>query len=245
MATQQEITDGIAREKLFAAKELAHFTSQKATTKAFGHCAVAIVTDSKDGRSSIKTTAIERAVRAIEAKGFQLPQNMNFFFSAHQFVRCVAFMSDPAVPDVFLGWKICQLNPLQPHVATTITGGLGAQGTRGVSSQVYDATRGNLFGIGDPKLKAQATAIVVHELGHVLHSQLSPSLFWDCKGGDAKLGVGWDTLSTGVSHYATQNALEFVAETFTATVVGGRQFNQAVKTAYAALGGPTTATFWN
>jgi hypothetical protein len=219
MATQQQINDGIAREQLEAAKELAHFSKQKRTAKAVGHATVAVVMDNKDGRSGIKNTALARAVTAIEAKGIAVPQNMNFFFSSDKRVRCVAFMSNATVPDVFLGPKIVQLNPFQPHTDTVIFGGMGGKtsGNRGVASQVYDSTAGSLFGIGDPKLKAQATAIIVHELG----------------------------VSPEVSQYAMQNALEFVAETFTATVVGGRQFSQGVKNAYAALGGPTSTTFWN
>lgn len=244
MASELEITHGEQREAIESAKELARFKTRATSARTLSGVIVRFTTDGEDGRAGIKSTAVERGLAAIAAKGIALPLQINVLRSSAEGVRCVAFMSTTNTPDIYLGPKICQLNPVQPHVSTPIVGGLGQKtiGVRGVASQIYDLTGRKL--VGDPKLKAQATAIFVHEMGHVLHSITNPQRFWDGKAGAPHLDADWDRVAQGVSHYATQSALEFVAEVFCGTIMG-RAYSGAIQTAYAALGGPTSGRFWN
>lgn len=133
---------------------------------------------------------------------------------------------------IFMGTKTGQHNP-QVRTAPGITGGIGASGPRGVADQVYDGTQ---RWFGNPKMHAHATTVVIHEIGHVLHDVQNPGLFWDYKLGRPGAG-GWLAIATSVSHYATQNPLEFVAETFAGRLSG--KTYAGVAAPYAAVGGPT------
>ena len=86
-----------------------------------------------------------------------------------------------------------------------------------------------------------STAVVIHEMGHVLHEYSSPGVFWDLKveasAAPYNAATGWPAASLEVSQYATTNAMEFVAETFTGIQLG-KTYSPTVMAAYAALGGP-------
>jgi len=106
-----------------------------------------------------------------------------------------------------------------------------------VPDRVYDS----VWGLSSTKRKARATAIVVHELGHVLHEASNPRLYWNLKyqGADNRQQAPSGLITPLVSAYvmAQQNWLEFVAETFTAKVYG-ETMPGAVNDEYAAWSGP-------
>ena len=91
------------------------------------------------------------------------------------------------------------------------------QGARGVPDQAADAAA---EGVTPPAEairranKAYATAIVAHEMGHILHRKNSSELFWAMKTQEDAF-MGWRDLAMEVSEYACTNPMEFVAEVFT------------------------------
>jgi hypothetical protein len=117
--------------------------------------------------------------------------------------------------------------------------GIVESGPRGVADQIADVA---LAGTGTQKEKeakankAYARAVVVHEMGHVLHKTRSPETFWKMK---AEPGAfkNWMELALQVSEYATNNCLEFVAEVFTGKTLG-LKYSAAIMAKYDEFGGP-------
>ena len=118
-------------------------------------------------------------------------------------------------------------------------------GLRGIADQIGDGARTNkdFFNRGrkNDELvnKAFAKAVVVHEMGHILHKTQSPDIFWKMK--DPKKVSefkGWISLAMDVSEYATMNPLEYVAEVFTGTSLG-IVYNDTIMSKYAEFGGPS------
>jgi hypothetical protein len=187
----------------------------------------------------------QKGDRARDRVGFHLP-DLTIYSCASQNIPNVALMVyDLATslipqPIILLGPKMWTPNPMVPGTAAGLEGGLGQLGARGVANQVYDGTQ-RFF--GNPKQNAQATTIVVHEFGHLLHEVTNPGVFWAIKD-EIQNGIlasafdpNWGNIATQVSHYATHNALEFVAETF-AGRRSGKNYGLAVTNTYAALAGP-------
>ena len=80
-----------------------------------------------------------------------------------------------------------------------------------------------------------AKATVIHELGHALHEHQSPEIYWMQKvDGQALHRPG---LAAWVSPHAVTDSLEFVAEVFTALMLG-YSFDKRVMSHYLELGGP-------
>lgn len=237
VASLAEITEG----RKYEAKEVQRVQSLTGsymiTHKSYanpggGTVAVMISTETGDGGGSLKLTATDRALRAVIGRGFRLPA-LSIYFSAATGVPCVAFMGNAAGNaeyTIFMGPKTGQHNP-QTGTAPGLVGGVGASGERGVADQMYDGT--NRW-FGNPKRHAHATCVMVHEIGHVLHDVASPGQFWDYKKGRA--AAGWLAHASDVSHYATKNPLEMVAETFCGSILG-KTYPGGVGVAYANLGG--------
>lgn len=197
---------------------------------------VSIANETGSGHSGIKTHSIREAIKLIVKKGFQLP-DLDFRLASSTDVENVAFMAGAGgkrKATVFLGGKYWS--------------GGKATGREGVAGQVYDGTQ---IWFGNPKQKAQGVAIVVHELGHVLHEISAPDIFWSNK--TLKTGaVGnpnpsvWGGAAVKVSQYSAvgqMTCLEFVAEAFAGAVMG-KKYDAEVKKAYAACGGPETSSLW-
>jgi hypothetical protein len=124
--------------------------------------------------------------------------------------------------------------------------GMGQMGARGVADQLYDAKRMHMLNpsrvfMGKTAYQAQKTdakavAVVVHEIGHLLHEHQSQVIFWQNK------RIGAATIPANIaqqisSYLSNNNYDELVAEVF-AGLVHGRTYSQAVMLAYQAQGGP-------
>lgn len=244
MASPIEISNGRRNEGTEVVRNLNKTGSMSFVYKTYQRTggrlvSVQIGTERADGQSKLKLEAIDKALRAIVAKGFELP-DLTFYCTSAEGVPCVAYMGDlggnPAYT-IFMGPKTGQHNPQAKLAAGALQGGYGdkTKGPRGVADQVYDGTQ---RWFGNPKMHAHATAVVIHELGHVLHDVQSAAQFWDFKLG--RDPGGYKELAVSVSHYAMNNALEFVAETF-AGVMSGKRYTGTGMTAYANVGGPRPA----
>jgi hypothetical protein len=112
-------------------------------------------------------------------------------------------------------------------------------GDRGVPDQVGDVAR---MGAESEEAgiqlanKAFAKAIVVHEMGHVLHKTKSPEIFWAMKTEESAF-LDWRDLAMEVSQYAHMNPMEYVAEVFTGRAYGF-SYSPAVLSKYVEFGGP-------
>ena len=186
-------------------------------------------------RNSIRT-AIEDIVRAERA----LP-SLNFYLTSNDVpnVAMKTYKDNEPDPVIFLGPKMWSKNPQLKGQSVAIPGGLGTSGPRGIANQCYDGTTAFF---GNPKQKAQGTAIVIHELGHILHEIRNPGIFWEIqaqteKGLAITSAPRWAAQAVKVSHYGTNNCLEFVAETFTG-IPCGKTYDEGVMTAYGSAGGP-------
>ncbi|MDD4270185.1 MAG: hypothetical protein GXY25_17280 [Pirellulaceae bacterium] len=169
-----------------------------------------------DAERASKIEALKTALKKINDLGFRLPESIDVVISAQDGVRNVAFMGDVNGGEkiqVFLGPKIFQ--EYKPN--------LGPKG-------VADGFR----------KQQKATAVIIHELGHVLHMRTSPNLFWSGKDPSSASGKAPPDSAAQLSQYACQNKLEFVADAFTAIVMTGN-VNRAVFEDYKSHGGPTTA----
>jgi hypothetical protein len=232
---RRENTEALKREAKLGSAQLIYLT--------VAGVALTVETETGDGTASIKLKSLRKAVELIQAKGFNLP-SIHFKLTGAQGVENVAFMGDGAgnrLAVVYLGPKFTTKNPRQ-NVPTTITGGLGGrvEGPRGVANQEYDGTT---RWFGNPKLLAQGTTIVVHELGHVLHEQMDEQNFWACKQSMMGPNGDWIDVCNQVSDYAGKGAVEFVAEVF-AGIIAGRTYGGGVRDAYRALGGPEVVGFF-
>lgn len=79
---------------------------------------------------------------------------------------------------------------------------------------------------------SDAHAVLVHEMGHNLHSRSAPDVF-----NSATYASHNSSWAHSVSRYAATNHKEFVAETFTG-LVAGKSYSQGVMAEYNKLGGP-------
>jgi hypothetical protein len=195
----------------------------------------------QDTLADDKLKALKGGIDAAQNAGHAIP-DMRVYFTSDQNVQTIAFIGTTngnVEPTVFLGGKAglysCKAKGQQ---AVVIAGGVsGGHRDRGIADQEYDGTS-NWF--GNPKRLSLMQTTVIHELGHVLHEQHDPSIFWDLKANvvpAAVVGSGWLNAAMQVSQYATKGTLEFVAEVFAGRVTG-RTFPQTVDTAYAAANGP-------
>ncbi|MCX4581277.1 hypothetical protein OHB41_50950 [Streptomyces sp. NBC_01571] len=96
--------------------------------------------------------------------------------------------------------------------------------------------REGVFAAYPYRIGEQAVAILVHELGHVLHHLHAPAKDLDATWADFQDAAA--ELAGTVSKYAGKRPGEFVAEVF-AGLVFGRAFTDEQANMYEALGGPT------
>ena len=117
---------------------------------------------------------------------------------------------------------------------------MGPSGARGVPDMIADQDEHKLA----PKV-GRVAGIVIHEIGHMLHSCLKPTEFWALiHGGDVE--TKWKVTAKHkeqVSMYSAGNSSlnEYVAEVFTMLVNGERsKLTTAAYEDYVACGGPPT-----
>ena len=187
----------------------------------------------------MKLEAIEDAVRLVHSKKFKLPPTLRFFVLASSTVPSQAFPRCPSPmktlkndPAIVISSKADTYEEGKNNQAHLIKGGMGKKGPRGVHDQVYDLAENQR----DAE-KNRMIALVVHEIGHILH------FFQDIK----RFGIlktSFDVSVSGliaaeVSDYVQkqQNCLELVAEVFTGKV-HGLSYSRAVMTCYSLCGGP-------
>lgn len=175
-------------------------------------------------------------IRRVQSHGRVVP-DLRVIVTAAQ-VPNIAFIGDSAggqTVTIFLGPKAMQNNPkANPSYSNQIKGGMGVQAGRGVPDHVYDYV-GSMF----DRAKARVEAIMVHELGHVLHEAASTNIFWNLKQDINQVHQPGANLAAQVSHYVVfqQNCLEYVAEVFTGLMFG-ETYSNAIMTEYANCGGP-------
>jgi hypothetical protein len=199
---------------------------------------------------SISSGETSKLVKGID-KGFELlgaaghagvvDEPIHLYLTDKAGVMNVAFVGDAAggqTVTIFLGPRVHHAQRKMKNPPMQIEGGITAGGrARGIADQEYDGTT---VWFGNPKQVAMITAVTVHEMGHVLHEYNNPGIFWDLKvdrTAQQHNATGWMAHAMDVSQYATNNALEFVAETFTGTILG-KNYAGPLMGAYAALGGP-------
>jgi hypothetical protein len=179
-----------------------------------------------DGQLADKIAAIDAAIAKVSAKGLALPNAIKVYCSGKEVcgtvqMKNVAFqrgISGTRDPTIVLSPKVLNAQ--------------WAAALNGMCTQVYDHTPVGL-----------ATAIVVHEIGHLLHEIADEDSFWGA-------AVAFNSVNTAltpnvifqeVSAYAATNAKELVAEVFLGRVYG-RAFTPLIMNAYAALNGPSGGT---
>jgi hypothetical protein len=175
-------------------------------------------------------------------------------------VRCIAYAGEAEgerTTTIFLGDKMFQKSAKTTTAKQSgVVGGMSA-GVRGVADQEYDAKRKSVLNpkrwvmskeeYQASKANAKAVAVVVHELGHVLHERASEADFWAMKLNKdyppeerpegAKLFFAPAHLAEQVSQYALSGHIEYIPEVFTGLIYGKR-YSDAVIAQYKREGGP-------
>ncbi|MGY2288467.1 hypothetical protein ACW9H6_01415 [Pseudomonas sp. SDO528_S397] len=239
MATAEEIKSARQREALEVRRNRGKTGLMSFVHKAYpgpGGAMMSICTEAGDDKSALKLKAVDMALALLAAKGFTLP-SIEFQFTDAEGVPCVAYMGNATGGSqytIFMGPKTGVHNPLT--LQNGVPGGLGKDGPRGLADQVYDGTQ---RWFGNPRMHNHAATVVIHEIGHVLHEISAGPLFWDLKLGRQDTATVSGVVSKGcdVSLYATNNALEFVAETF-AGCLSGKTYSEQVMAFYRSVGGP-------
>ncbi|MDA3644960.1 hypothetical protein LZ318_03740 [Saccharopolyspora indica] len=203
----------------------------------------------------IKQAALQKALDRMDGAGFRLPGKLTVSVAAPKvdgvLTQMMHLRDGEGNPSwhMFLGPSVFADNDPNPGTDKIVRGGAGDRGLRGVAHRVAEAVSVNsllkrIRGAGKfnsdsvAYKTAIAEATVVHELGHALHTANNPTEFLLAqhkamtKQGESKPGQS----AMDVSHYATRNGLEFVAEVFTASAFG-EKLSPKVVAEYEKLGG--------
>ncbi len=186
-----------------------------------------IHSSSTDPNNELKLTCLTDAINTALLRKIDLPP-IKFYLSKDMSVRNIAFMA----------------NAEGKHDAIIILGGkywtnqqIKESTTAGVANAVYDGTQ---RWFGNPKQKAFGAAMILHEMGHLMHEIASPDIFWSNKMGKTLLPSAnvWGESAVKISMYCARasTSLEFIAECF-AGVMCGKSYDGQVKAAYEACGG--------
>lgn len=155
-----------------------------------------------------KIEALKAALKEINTSGYTLPKSIDVVFSMQKGVQNRAFMCDE-----------------KGHEKTQIF-----FGPKFGKTDVNDKGRESVA--NEFSSQKMCIATVVHELGHVLHMRASPEVFW---AGKMKETAPPNSASK-FTFYSQRNNLEFVAEAFTAIIMG-KKIDQQVLTDYQNCGG--------
>ncbi|WP_452039175.1 WXG100-like domain-containing protein [Amycolatopsis samaneae] len=211
---------------------------------------------SHDPKWTIKEKAIQGALDKLAASGHHLPGPLKIAVAKPDTedvsTQVFHLRDDEGMKHwhMFLGNRLFYRNDaVSSH--ETVRGGLGHGPHRGVPHRIGDAVEEEyrkakktrelgLTKIGSSVYEtALVEATVVHELGHALHTAQDPAPFLDVQQRTRlKLPLPPGLPSAlKVSHYATKNTLEFVAEAFTAKVYG-ETLSEDAEVDYQIWGGP-------
>ncbi|WP_016701160.1 hypothetical protein, partial [Actinoalloteichus spitiensis] len=226
-------------------------------TSSDGGVTVRVERATRDPDWPVKKDALQGALDKVSHAGYRLPGPVTVTMAppdARGVLTQMMHLRDPETGaqswHLLLGPNAFRTNDVS-HGQDLVRGGAGESGLRGVAHRVaddrYDAKHrlqalypGNHKPKSGTYRRAIAEATFVHELGHGLHTAQDPSQWLRVQ--DHSLGGTQATSITAqsapnVSHYATNNGLEFVAEVFTAHVYG-ETFPNDVRAEYAEWGGP-------
>lgn len=130
----------------------------------------------------------------------------------------------PAKPQVPLGGK-----PLKKGSKSYRAVHQSMARKRGIADYIYESQTFN-------KRSAMVSAVTIHEIGHILHQTQHPDAFWalNCSPSDYKQRPDY---SLDLSPYASDSHCEYVAEFFTALVLGFT-LTTSMRNHYNDLGGP-------
>lgn len=210
-----------------------------------------VTIDSSDQRLDEKYSALREAIKPVSERApdsFLYVRELDVFLGK-RLTTCSEWLDRTAGnPLLFLGDRslfcVNRRDPLQDPIA-----GYGELGLRGVPDQVYDESQLSRWSprrwiaelrsdYAASKVHARATAVVVHELGHILHAQHpgSRKTFWENKW-ESTLRVPLE-ISMQVSSFAhANNPNEFVAEVFTGLVFR-KKYSAEVMALYRKYCGP-------
>ena len=201
-----------------AHQEMASFFSGVNNAKVYsqerinkGARSYSIYTGQGDSDADAKKVAVKKAVDILYGKGLPLQDGMRFYLNNDVGTQNRAFHFDS------FGKTIAWIT-----MGTTATkGGSG----RGISSQ-------NTPGFDS------ATKIAIHEIGHNLHAaHVGLNDFLRPMAENGRFTGRCPACALELSDYANDSPKEFVAEAFTAMIVG-KPVSDAVRKEYDRLGGP-------
>ncbi len=211
---------------------------------------VHVTLDSSDQRVESKYAALRNAVELVGRRvpnAFLGLNTLPVYFGAD--VNCEACWSPEGLGgrrSLFLGDRMMfQVNRVM--AGQNRIGGMGQLGPRGVPDQLYDDQRRSHWNVvrwwlaikreyQSTKASAKATAVVVHEIGHLLHEHRAEIAFWNSRRRNAPAVPA--RLAQQVSSYVgNRNYSEFVAEVFTG-LVHGKHYSRGVLDEYEQHGGP-------
>lgn len=180
--------------------------------------------DEKEDHGDDKADAVDKALVKVGGLGIGLPRTLKVYATGVTSVGNLQ-MKNVAFPRGISGAQDPSM-VLSPKVLNYTW----AAGLNGVCSQegVYDGTAVGL-----------CTAIVIHEIGHLLHEAEDDTSFWGAMP-QFPNGVNPGSIFDAVSAYAATNTKELVAEVFLGRVYG-KVYPPAIMTAYRTLGGPAQA----
>ena len=218
----------------------------KKSTCTVGGCTLMLNADLRGGQEiNMKLDLVENAVQLVHGSNYGLPNTLRFYLTANRNQGCEAYIrcSSLATKDVndmtiYVGAKFDEYAPGKDNNANTVKGGMGSstranRTVRGVQDHVYDMAHPNMT----KAIKDRLQALVVHEIGHILHAHHNLNKFLILKTSPNLTTPG--PVNAKVSQYClnAQNGLELVAEVFCG-MVHGLQYPQDVMQYYNLCGGP-------
>lgn len=168
-----------------------------------------------DAAADTKLAAIQKGVKRVVDAGYAFPNGIRFYTSSIPGFQSVAYHRDLAA-----GSGTNRISVVLLGASSVDTRGM--VGRQGVAEQVANGSA-----------ETYCEAVVVHELAHNLHEQLSGDFFWT-PGANEPPNVN---LAMDISQYAATNKKEVVAEYFTGRRFG-LTYSSAVDAMYGTYQGP-------
>ena len=178
--------------------------------------------DDTEHQHDEKMLAVDNAVMKVQSLGIGLPVSIKVYCTGSTNIGTLQ-MKNVAFPRGIGGEQDAAM-VLSPKVLDRAW----AAGLNGVCTTVGENTPAGL-----------CTAIVVHEIGHLLHESEDDAAFWGEMPGFPD-GLTPLDIYQSVSAYAATNTKELVAEVFLGRVFG-KAYPPKIMDAYRALGGPAQA----
>lgn len=188
-----------------------------------------IYADAGDNADTVKRHGIDHALRRLMGKKkFSWPTGISFYCTANAMTEAWHRGPDGVTEEcnIVLGKSISGQAPKAGESFETAPGS-GAM-PPGIAHKVAPAGGVDF-----------AAAVIIHELGHNLHARNNPDAVYAGRALDTNYSIAdvKSEVTAQISLYGIGNALEFVAETFTALVYG-YAVSPSLQAKYKALGGP-------